>query len=81
MLQIIATILALLGPFFFPWQFALIIACIIAFFIPPVILIVGFLLDVLYFSGPELPYFTLIGILGAIITYFVHQFVKTRIMG
>jgi hypothetical protein len=38
------------------------------------------LLDVLYFSGHGFPYFTILGIIFAIVIYFVRQFVKTRII-
>jgi hypothetical protein len=76
-------ILALLGPFFFPWQFALILGILVSFVAPFTILLVGVLLDTLYFGGVStgsLPYFTIIGIIFAGICLAVQQFVKTRII-
>ncbi len=72
--------LASLAPFYFPWPFALLLGAVASLIIPPVAIITGGLLDILYYGGVGLPYFTIIGILIAIIAFFVQQFVKTRIM-
>ncbi|MDR3548506.1 MAG: hypothetical protein P4M11_09630 [Candidatus Pacebacteria bacterium] len=72
--------LASLAPFYFPWPYALAIGVISAFVIPPAAIITGGLLDVLYYGGSGLPYFTIIGLIIAVIAYAVQQFVKTRIM-
>ena len=79
-IRIALCILAVLSPFFFPWPYALVIGFVAALFFPPIALIVGVLIDALYFGGSGLPLFTLYGIIGAAMAYFVHQFVKTRIM-
>ena len=72
--------LATLAPFYFPWQFALLVAIIAALFVPPAAIITGGLLDILYYAGGAIPYFTIIGIFIAIIAFFVQQFIKTRMM-
>jgi hypothetical protein len=78
--SIALSFLALLAPFFFPWYVALLLGILAAFFFPPIVALTGLLLDVLYFNGHGWPYFTILGILCAGVTYLVHQFVKTRIM-
>jgi hypothetical protein len=72
--------LASLAPFFFPWQFALAVGIIASLIVPPAAVITGGLLDILYYDGTGFPYFTIIGIIVAIIAFFVQQFIKTRIM-
>ena len=72
--------LAALAPFYFPWQAALLISIICALVIPPAAIITGALLDMLYYNGTGLPFFSIIGIFIAIIAFFVQQFIKTRIM-
>jgi hypothetical protein len=71
---------AILGPFFFPWGYALALAALASCFFPPAFLAVGVLLDILYYTGHTLPYFTIIGVIGGGIFTFVHQFLKARIM-
>ncbi len=79
-LTIVLSILALLAPFFFPWQFALGVGILAAAFFPPIVILTGTFIDVLYFGTKTFPYFTLLGIIFSLISYFVHQFIKTRII-
>jgi hypothetical protein len=74
--------IALLGPFFFPWPFAVVVGIVAAFFFPPIAIVIGGLIDALYFGGfsAGIPYFTVCGVLVAIGAAFVHDFLKTRIM-
>jgi hypothetical protein len=72
--------LAILSPFFFPWQVAFGIGIVAAFSFPPIIILNGCLLDLLYFNGAGLPAFTFFSFIAAAIAYFVHQFIKTRII-
>jgi hypothetical protein len=77
---ILGGIAALVSPFFFPWPFAFFIACAVSLFVPPIALVWGALTEFLYFSGVGVPYFLITGIVVSVVTYFVHQFVKTRII-
>jgi hypothetical protein len=79
-LQIFFSILGILAPFFFPVPYVIILAVIIAIFVPPIAFLMGGLLDVLYFNGIGMPYFTIAGFILALLGVFVQQFVKTRIM-
>jgi hypothetical protein len=75
--------IAILGPFFFPWPFALALGIVVSIFAPFTILIVGCLLDTVYFGGlgtGTVPYFTILGVIFAAICLFVQQFIKTRII-
>lgn len=73
-------ILAVLSVFFFPWPCTVAIALVGGYFFPPIALIAGVLLDVVYSTGHTIPYFSIFGILATFILFFVQQFVKTRIM-
>jgi hypothetical protein len=77
-------VLAVLAPFFFPAPVAFGIAIIAALFIPAISIISGGLIDLLYFEalhGTSLfPYFTIFGVIVALISAAVQQFLKTRIM-
>jgi hypothetical protein len=77
-------LLAVLAPFFFPWPIAFALGIFSAFFVPPASIINGGLIDMLYFSAQHglhiFPYFTILGVIVAIIGVFVQQFLKTRIM-
>jgi hypothetical protein len=77
---IILSALALLAPFFFPWPFALGIGILASIFFPPVVILTGTFIDVLYFSSKVFPYFTILGFVLSLISYFVHHFIKTRII-
>ena len=79
-LTIILSVLALVAPFFFPWPFALGVGILAAVFFPPIVILTGTLIDVLYFSTKVIPYFTILGFVLSLISYFVHQFIKTRII-
>ena len=81
MIPLLAAILVvLLAPFFFPWPYVLVLAVVVGYFFPPITLVVGALLDTLYFGGKGIPYFTLLGAAAMLILFFVQQFVKARIM-
>jgi hypothetical protein len=79
-LRVALCILAIASPFFFPWPYTMVLGLAAALFFPPIALIVGVLVDTLYFNGSGLPLFTLYGIVGAGGAYVVQQFVKNRIM-
>ena len=72
--------ISIFAPFIFPWQFTLLLSVPCSIFFLPATLVSGFLLDVLYKTSHAVPYFTLLGALLMVISYFVQQFVKTRIM-
>ncbi len=71
---------AIVAPLYIPWYLAILLAAFAAGFVPPIAIVVGLIFDLLYYPGNGLPYFTILGVLGAAIAFFVHRFVKTRIM-
>ncbi len=75
-------VLALLAPFFFPILFTLFLAVLGAWAYAGTPLLVGILLDALYWSGAVYPFplYTLLGILATIVTLLVRRFFKTSIM-
>jgi hypothetical protein len=79
-ISVLCLALASLAPFFFPWPFALAVGVFCSLIVPPAAIITGGLLDVLYYGGSGLPYFTILGIFIAVIAFFVQQLIKTRIM-
>lgn len=83
MIRIVLVVLSLFSPFFFPWPLTLLITLAAAFFVPCIALVVGVLIDVLYFvPGSALaPVASLLGLLGFVFMFFVHRFWKTRIIG
>lgn len=73
---------ALLAPFFFSFTVTLLLTllgAIVSIWVP---LLVGILLDTLYWSSGVYPYplYSLLGMLGTLIAFGVHRFVKTSIM-
>lgn len=72
---------AILSPFLFPWQAALLVVAAASFFLPPVALLAGVLTDALYWTSGPFPYATLLGVLLTAVAYLVQHFVRTRIMG
>ncbi len=79
--RILATILALISPFVFPWVVTLVTAALASVVFPPLGIVVGIMMDILYNSpATGIPYATIIGALVSGIGYVVHQFIKTRIM-
>lgn len=82
MMRIVFSVAAFLSPFFFPFPLALILSCVAGFFLPAIPLMVGVLVDVLYYV-PEaslLPLGTLSGVALAVGCSVVRQFVKARII-
>jgi hypothetical protein len=79
-IAVVAGFTSFLAPFFFPWKFTVGVSILASLFFPPAGLLSGLLLDILYSSAKGWPYFTLLGLLISVISYFVQQFVKTRIM-
>jgi uncharacterized membrane protein YdbT with pleckstrin-like domain len=73
-------VLALLAPFFFPLPATIMLAVIAGYFFPPLVLVIGVLLDTLYFIGKGIPLYSLAGIAGVGIMLYVRQFVKARMM-
>lgn len=79
-MRTLAVIATFLAPFFFPIFFSAFIILVAAVIVPPLALFGGLLLDALYMSPHGFPYATLVGLLGTVIAYVVHDFLKTRIM-
>ena len=66
--------------FFFPWPMTLIASVASGLVFPPLPLIVGVLVDVLYYPGGGLPVGTLWGLGIAAFAYIVRYIVRRRIM-
>ena len=79
MIRIALIALALVTPFFMPWQFAVLISLIASYFLPPVALIVGVLFEVLYGTA-TIPYALILGVVAMLFMYGVRSFVRARIM-
>lgn len=83
MLRITALLLAAIGIIAFPWQLTMVFVTIAALFIPPIMLLFGVLMDILYYvpGAYPVPLYTILGLVGFIIAEIVHSFMKARIMG
>ena len=83
MLRISALILAAVGTVAFPWPLTAAFVVVAALFVPPVMLLTGVLMDMLYYvpGAYPVPLYTLLGLVGFIIVEIVHSFMKARIMG
>ena len=83
MLRIASCALAVIGVLAFPWPLTLVFAGVAALFIPPLALLFGVLVDILYFvpGAYPVPLGTLLGLTGFLIALMVQGFMKTRIMG
>jgi hypothetical protein len=80
MLKSIFVVSALLSVILFPWQITLLVSAIGSVFVPPLAVVIGMLADVLY-GHTGSPYLgTDIGLALSVGGFFVHQFLKTRIM-
>ncbi len=82
MMRIVFSVAAFLSPFFFPFPLTLLLSAVAGFFLPAVPLLVGMLVDLLYYV-PEsslLPLGTVCGVLIAAACVLVRQFVKARII-
>ena len=76
-----AIILALVAPFIFPTVLTGVIVLLAAVVVPPVGILAGVLIDVLYYTpAVSLPYGTLTGAVLTGVGYVMHQFIKTRII-
>ncbi len=73
-------VIGVLAPFVFPVLYVLVLSIVLGFFVPPLSFFMGGLLDVLYFSGKGMPFYTIIGLCISISAALVQQFIKTRIM-
>jgi hypothetical protein len=73
-------LIAFLSPFLFPWQLTLLIAAGASVILPPTALVVGVLIDALYWSYGSIPYATLVGLTITVVAYVVEGFIRTRIM-
>lgn len=80
MIRVVLTILALIAPFVFPWPLTAVLALLASYFLPPVALLVGALMEFLYGVG-GVPYALIAGLLGSLFMYGVQKLVKARIMG
>lgn len=82
MIRIVFSIVAFLSPFFFPFSLTLLLSFLAGLFLPVIPLIVGILVDLLYYvpDASLLPLGTLYGALLAVVSYVVRQFVKARII-
>jgi hypothetical protein len=73
--------IALLSPFFFPVPFTLILGFAAGLIFPPLVLLVGILIDTLFYvPSTGLPFGILFGFCGFVVTFFVRRIVQTRIM-
>lgn len=83
MVRLALLLLAFFAPFMFPWPLAVALIFLTATGFPILALFGGVLMDVLYFvpGAALLPFGTLLGIVGFLLALFVHDFMKTRIMG
>ncbi len=79
-LQIGLVVASILSIFFFPWPLTVLLTLISGVFWPPVALAVGVLYELLYAPGTTLPWAVIIGLAATGGLFFVHQFIKTRIM-
>lgn len=73
-------VLAFLGLFAFPWPYAAFLAFLFALYVPPAALAFGLLSDALYYAhGTGLPTATLYGVVGSIIAFLAHRFIRSRV--
>ncbi len=82
MIRVVLVFAALLSPFLFPFPVTLLLMFAAATFLPVAALVVGILVDVLYYS-PEasfLPVGVLSGAVLALLGLLVRRFVKARII-
>jgi hypothetical protein len=77
---VVAVVLALLAPLFFPAALTVAVVLIASLVVPPVGVLAGVLTDALYRTPDVPPYATLVGLAFTIGGFIVHRFVKTRIM-
>ena len=77
-----ASLIALISLFIFPWQVALVAIVGASLLVPPAGLMLGLIADLVYYTpgAAFAPYFTLFGIFSFAASLLVHRFVKTRIM-
>lgn len=82
MVRIAFFILALLSPFFFPWPVAAVFILAASLYLPVLALLGGVLYDILYYAhgAAGLPLGTVVGALGFVLAWAMHDFVKARIM-
>lgn len=66
--------------FIFPWKLTLALSFIAGLVYPPIPLIVGALIDILYYPGAGWLYGLTWGLILAILTYVVRYIAQTRIM-
>ena len=79
-LKVLVSLVSVVSLFVFPWQVTLLSTIVASVFVPPIAVCVGILADVLYGNNIT-PYFgTLLGLVLSCLGFFVHQFLKTRIM-
>ena len=83
MTRLAALILSAIGVVAFPWPLTAAFVTIAAVFVPPVMLLCGVLMDILYYvpGAYPVPLYTILGLVGFIIAEIVHSFMKARIMG
>lgn len=83
MVRIAALILSAIGIVAFPWPLTVVFVGVAALFVPPVMLLAGVLMDILYYvpGAYPVPLYTILGLVGFIIAEIVHSFMKARIMG
>lgn len=81
MKEVLAIVIALASPLLFPWPLTLALVAVASVILPPLGILAGILTDALYYTPPvSIPYASLIGLLLSVLGYFVHRFIKTRIM-
>jgi hypothetical protein len=79
-IQIGILVLATLAPFFFPTGLTATLAFLSALIFPPMALVLGILMDLLYLPGNSWPLATLAGAVVCLFAIAVRSFVKARIM-
>ena len=74
---------AFLSAFLFPYPFTVLLSFGAALIFPPLGVVIGVLVDVLYFAPgvSAWPHAVLIGLLVSLIALVVRRFVRTRIIG
>ena len=71
---------AILSALLFPYPYTVLLTVIASVAFPPTGLLVGVLVDALYYTGTGLPLGLLMGLGASIFGFVVHRFVKARIM-
>ena len=80
-LTIVFLLALLMSILFFPWHITLAIASALSLFVPVIGVLSGILIDALYAPAGSWYLASLFGLGISTIAWFVHHFIKARIMG